>query len=88
MKIYPEIANVINILTKDKDDQYQKKLQDEQYHDSVADIVSVENKQASRPRVENVEEAKAILTQVTENMENVSLDLYTLNLQRISNLIS
>jgi hypothetical protein len=87
MKIYPEMANVINIVTKDKDGQYQKKSQDAQSQDSVADIVSVENKQASRPRVENVEEAKAILTHVTENMENVSLELYTLNIQRISNLI-
>jgi hypothetical protein len=48
----------------------------------------VENKQASRPRVENVEEAKEILTQVTDNMENVSSELYSLNQQRIAKLIS
>ncbi len=88
MKIHPEIANVVNIVTKDKDAQYQKKSQETRYQVGVADIISVENKQASRPRVENVEEAKEILTQVTDNMENVSSELYSLNQQRIAKLIS
>ena len=88
MKVNPELGNVINIVTKGKDSQYQKKANDARSQDQVADIVSVENKQASRSRVENVEEAKKLLSDVTRDMESASSGLYNLNFQRISQVVS
>ena len=88
MKVNPELGNVINIITKEKDSQYKKKTQDVRSQDRIADIVSVENKQASGSQVENVEEAKKILSYVTKNIENVSSGLYSLNYQRVSKVIS
>jgi ArsR family metal-binding transcriptional regulator len=88
MKVNPELGNVINIITKEKDSEYKKKTQDVRSQDRIADIVSVENKQASVSRVENVEEAKRILSSVTKGIENVSSGLYSLNYQRVSKVIS
>jgi ArsR family metal-binding transcriptional regulator len=88
MKVNPELGNVINIITKEKDSEYNKKTQDVRSQDRIADIVSVENKQASGSRVENVEEAKKILSSVTKGIENVSSGLYSLNYQRVSKVIS
>lgn len=88
MKVNPELGNVINMVTKDKEDQLTRKVQDTRSRKQVEDIVSVENKQASRSRVETVEEAKKILCHVTRDMENASLGLYNLNEHRISQIIS
>jgi ArsR family metal-binding transcriptional regulator len=88
MKVNPELGNVINIITKEKDSEYKKKTQDVRSQDRIADIVSVENKQASVSRVENVEEAKRILSSVTKGIGNVSSGLYSLNYQRVSKVIS
>lgn len=88
MKVNPELGNVINVITKEKEAQYQKKTQDARSQSRIADIVSVENKQASHSRVENVEDAKEILSHVTKDMENSSSGLYNLNYQRISRIIS
>jgi len=88
MKVNPEVGSVINIITKEKDAQNQKKTQDARSKDRIADIVSVENKQASRSRVENVDEAKQILSNVTKDMEKSSSGLYNLNYQRVSKVIS
>jgi diphthamide synthase (EF-2-diphthine--ammonia ligase) len=88
MKVNPELGNVINIVTKEKDSDYKKKTQDVRSQGRIADIVSVENKQASGSRVENVEEAKKILSNVTKGLENVSSGLYSLNYQRVSKVIS
>jgi ArsR family metal-binding transcriptional regulator len=88
MKVNPELGNVINIITKEKDSEYKKKTQDVRSQDRIADIVSVENKQASVSRVENVEEAKRILSSVTKGIENVSSGLYSLNYQRVSKVLS
>jgi hypothetical protein len=88
MKVNPELGNVINVITKEKDAQYKQKTQDARSQDRIADIVSVENKQASGSRVENVEEAKKILSYVTKNIENVSSGLYSLDYQRVSKAIS
>jgi hypothetical protein len=88
MKVNPELGNVINLITKEKDPEYKKKTQDVRSQDRIADIVSVENKQASASRVENVEEAKRILSSVTKGIENVSSGLYSLNYQRVSKVIS
>ena len=88
MKVNPEMGNVINIITKEKDAEFKKKTQDVRSQDRIEDIVSVENKQASVSRVENVEEAKRILSSVTKGIENVSSGLYSLNYQRVSKVIS
>ena len=88
MKVNPELGNVINIITKEKDSEYKKKTQDVRSQDRIADIVSVENKQASASRVENVEEAKKILSYVTKGIENVSSGLYSLDYQRVSKVIN
>jgi hypothetical protein len=88
MKVNPELGNVINIITKEKDSEYKKKTQDVRSQDRIEDIVSVENKQASASRVENVEEAKKILSYVTKDIENASSRLYNLDYQRVSKVIS
>lgn len=88
MKVNPEMGNVVNVITKGKDDQYARKTQDALSRERIEDIISVENKQASRSRVENVEEAKEILALVTRDMGGASSRLYTLNEQRIARVIS
>lgn len=88
MKVNPELGNVINIITKEKDSQYQKRSQEARNQDRIADIVSVENKQASRSKVENVEEAREILSLVTKGMENTSAGIHNLNYQRVAKIIS
>ena len=88
MKVNPELGNVINVITKEKDEQYTRKTQDAQSRERIEDIVTVENKQASRSRVETVEEAKKILSYVTRDMESVSSGLYNLNEYRISQIIN
>lgn len=87
MRINPEMPNVINLVKKEED--YQKKAQEkEDAQDRVNDIVSIENKAASGSQVENVEEARVLLSDVMKEMENSSSSLHTLNQQRISQLIS
>ncbi len=88
MKVNPELGNVINIISREKDAQYQKRSQDLRSQDQIEDIVSVENKQASRSRVENVEEAKEILSYVTKGMEKVSSGLHSLDYQRVAKIIN
>jgi len=88
MKVNPEIGSVVNIVNKDKDTQNQKKTKDASSQDQIADVVSVENKQASRSRVENVDEAKQILSNVTKDMGKSSSGLYNLDYQSVSKVIS
>jgi hypothetical protein len=88
MKINPEIANVINVVSKDKETKGQKKVADERKPGGMADIVTVENKQASRSKVENVEQAKQLLDDVTKRLQDSSSGLYNLNSSRVSKLIS
>ncbi len=88
MKVSPELGSVINIIKKEKDEQYQRKVQDDLAQERIEDIVSVENRQASRSRVESVDEARAILSSVTRDMESVSSDLYKMNFQRVSKIIN
>jgi hypothetical protein len=88
MKVSPELSSAINIITKNSDTQYQKKTLDARSRETVADIISVENKQASQSRVENVDEAKRLLSSITKDMENASSQLYNLDFQRISSVIS
>jgi ArsR family metal-binding transcriptional regulator len=88
MKVNPDLGNVINIIAKEKDSEYKKRTQDVRTQDRIEDIVSVENKQASASRVENVEEAKKILSYVTKGIENASSGLYSLDSQRVSKVIN
>ena len=88
MKISGEIANVINIIKKD---EQQKKSEAEKNIDAgyVEDIVTVENRQASANRVENVEQARDLLNDVTKNLEDYSsAGLYNINSERLAGLIS
>lgn len=87
MKINPEISSVINLVRKDSD--YSKK-NEEKVEDQrkVADIVSVENSAASRTYVENVEQARALLSDVMNGMDDSSASLHSLNQYKISQLIS
>ena len=89
MKITPELANSITVVNREKEGSGPQKASGSSSVDpGVVDIVSVENMQAARSRVETVEEAKNILYLVTGNMKDVSQDLYSLNQYRISQIIS
>ena len=86
MKINPEISSVINMVKKENG--YQKRTQETGEQQKVEDIVSVENAVASRSHVENVEEARALLSDVMKDMENTSTGVHELNQYRISKLMS
>jgi hypothetical protein len=87
MKINPEISSVINLVRKDAD--YHKKTEEKaEDQRKVADIVSVENNAASRSHVENVEQARALLSDVMNGMEDSSPSLHNLDQYRITQLIS
>lgn len=87
MKINPEISSVINMVKKENG--YQKNTQETPgQQQKVEDIVSVENTVASRSHVENVEEARALLSDVMNDIENNSEGVHELNQYRISRLIS
>ena len=87
MKINPEISSVVNLVKREND--YQKKAHDKDESLSrMADIISIENKAASHPAVESVEEARELLTDVMSKLENTSPSVHNLNHYRISQLIS
>ena len=87
MKINPELSSVINMVKKENG--YQKRTQEAgEQKQKVEDMVSVQNTVASRSQVENVEEARALLSDVMEDMNNTSTDVHELNQYRISRLIS
>ena len=87
MKINPENTSIINMAKKENG--YQKRTQETgEQQQKVEDIVSVENTVASRSQVENVEEARALLSDVMKDMESSSTGVHELNQYRISKLIS
>ncbi len=87
MKINPEISSVINLIRKDAD--YNKKTEEKaEDQRKVADIITVENNAASRSYVENVEQARALLSDVMNDIEDSSPSVHNLNRYRISQLIS
>ncbi len=88
MKISPEMANVINVVSKEKDAKGQRKVEDEKKLGGMADVVTVENRQASRSQVENVEQARQLLDDVARQLKQTSAGLYHLNSSRVSKLIS
>lgn len=88
MKINPEISSVINLVKKEENYQQKTKEKEDSRQDRVADIVSIENKAASRSDVENVEEARVLLSDVMKGMEKSASSPHNLNQYRISQLIS
>ena len=87
MKINPEISSVVNLVKKE--DDYQRKAQEKVESQSrMVDIISIENKAASHPAAENVEEARVLLSDVLKEMESSSPSVHNLNHERISQLIS
>lgn len=86
MKINPEVGTLINIVKQG--DKFEKKSVDANaQRKTIADFISLENRQASSTKVENVEDAKEMLSQVVDKMPSQSTNLYTLNLQRVMSLI-
>ena len=68
MKISSEMPSVLNLVKKDE--EYRNRASDKgDGRSAVTDVVSVENKAASRSRVESVEEARALLTDVMKEMD-------------------
>jgi hypothetical protein len=87
MKISSEMPSVINLVKKDE--EYQKKTKGAgEAKSTVSDVVSVENKAASRSQVENVDEARVLLSDVMKDMGKTSASVHNLNQYRISQLIS
>lgn len=87
MKINPEISSVINLVRKE--DDFQKKDGEKvEARSRMEDVISVENRAASRPGTRNVEEARELLSQVMKEMESASPSVHNLNQYRISQLIS
>jgi len=86
MKINPGSETIINIL-KQGEKSEKKTVEARVEKQKIADSISLENRQASNNHVQNVEDAKEILTQVVGNLNGQISGLYTLNLQRVVNLI-
>lgn len=86
MKINPEAGTLINVL-KQGEKPEKKTIDANVQKQKIADSISLENRQASNNKVQNVEDAKEILTQVVGNMPSQVTGLHTLNLQRVINLI-
>ena len=86
MKINPEAGTLINVL-KQGDKPEKKTVEANGQKQKIADSISLENRQASNIKVQNVEEAKEILTQVVGSMNGQVSGLHNLNLQRVMNLI-
>ncbi|MEA2102049.1 MAG: hypothetical protein U9P80_05690 [Thermodesulfobacteriota bacterium] len=85
MKINPEINNIIKIV---KNDQAQdRKAEKTTDHGQKADIVTLENRQASVSQLENVDQAKELLSDVIKDMGKAPDNLYNLNFQRMMNLV-
>lgn len=86
MKISSEMSSVLNLVKKDEG--YRERVREnDEGRSAVTDVVSVENKAASRSRVESVEEARALLSEVMREMGKASSSVHNLNQSRISQLI-
>lgn len=85
MKINPEMSSVINVVKQNS--RQQRKAEETAQQQRIVDTISLENKQASNSRVQNVEEAKEVLAQVVVGMPGNTSQLHTMNLQRVINLI-
>jgi hypothetical protein len=87
MKINAEMPSVLNLVKKDE--EYQKRTRDNgEGKSTITDVVSVENKAASSSHVENVDEARVLLSDVMKDMGKTSSSVHNLNHHRISQLIN
>ncbi len=87
MKVNPEIGNVINIIRKESGDAAPKRADETRKRSGIEDVVSVENRQASKSSVDSVDEARELLSSVIRDLGTVSADLYTLDVRRVSVMI-
>lgn len=86
MKINPEAGTLINVL-KQGEKPEKKTVEANVQKQKIEDSISLENRQASNNKVQTVEEAKEILTQVVGGINGKVSGLHTLNLDRVMNLI-
>lgn len=86
MKINPEIINNIHIIKQDQ--KADKKTQGvSKQQQKIADVISLENKHASKSHVDNVDQAKTLLSKVLKDLPSNTSGLYDLNLQQVMSLI-
>ncbi|MCD6569133.1 MAG: hypothetical protein J7L53_00330 [Deltaproteobacteria bacterium] len=85
MKINPEIINNIHIIKQDQ--KADKKTQGvSKQQQKIADVISLENKHASKSHVDNVDQAKTLLSKVLKDLPSNTSGLYDLNLQQVMSL--
>lgn len=85
MKVNPEASTVINIVKQSSPQPRKAESSDQKQR--IADTITLENKQASTSRVQNVEEAKNMLNQVVNDIQSSVSNLHSMNLERVINLI-
>lgn len=88
MKISGEMSNVVNIIRKDSDGSKKTSSSDMRSKDNAADVVSVENRHAASVQVENLDQARSLIGDISKDMANHSSDLHNLNSERLATLIS
>ncbi len=86
VKINPEIINNIHIMKQDQKADKKTEGVDKQQQ-KAADIISLENKHASKSHVDNVDQAKTLMSKVLKDLPSNTSGLYDLNLQRAINLV-
>ncbi|MFY9399413.1 MAG: hypothetical protein WAR22_13720 [Desulfomonilia bacterium] len=87
MKVNPEISSVINLVKREVGFQ-ERAGEKVEAHSRMEDVISVENRAASRPGAQNVEEAGELLSQVMNNIESAAPSVHNLDQYRISQLFS
>jgi len=86
MKINPEAGTLINIL-KQGEKPEKKTVEAAVQRQKIEDSITLENRQASKNKVQTVEEAKELLTQVVGGINGQVSGLHNLNLDRVMSLI-
>lgn len=81
-----DMGNVINVVKQNARSEKKAELTSDQKQ-RIVDTITLENKQASTSQVQNVEDAKEMLTQVVQDMEGHTSNLHNINIQRVINLI-
>ncbi|HOJ12889.1 MAG TPA: hypothetical protein PLS81_10520 [Deltaproteobacteria bacterium] len=82
------MGNVINIIRREGGDQALRKADAAKERKEIEDVVSIENRQASSPEVKSVDEARDLLASVVEALKHAPTDLYALDVNRVSVMIS
>lgn len=87
MKITGEIANVVNIVRKN-DPQQRRAENSAEAKSQAYDSVAVENKQAAGATVENLDEVRDLVQNVTSGLTENPAKLHNLNSDRLASLIN